>query len=690
MSLSDSLSFLNDIHDLVDITSSWWLKSDFYTTIWKYQFHKKVRSFNWNIRLNDGSLLTDSQHAQTLNTLRSFLIVSTMNCSARGLTSNAIKTQHVQFRCTLKLIDYLLINDAKYALYKYGIEGLSSDDLKSILKKISSDKNTCESIYSWTSSLGSFCMDLVENTPTAIIESVHSKYPEILVVTPDQAEQHNLNFPIELLSTVRACLFAAGLYRRPDRSEHKINSVKISERLYTNTLSGRMDAKPNAPSLSFFLHAEPFEREYEAVPVTTGARTPMGPSAFSNYQRALSNLAILHDYNLPVPPMECLTEISRIRFEHSGTGRFRTLPTEVAFSSLRNAIEFHYQHAETLKLHIKRISLYCEVFQTKVSTLNEETYAKLNTHQPDAVEVGLSKIGLSARTSGQFHTTLKGSRASYFDDLRRNAGLIEMLRIYIACVQITVGMLCARRIGELIDLLLADCLDETKSWLIFILRKSTKSLHGIRAEEARPVPPIAAEMIETLIYFHSHLCKISRRRMKSLFSSPHKSSFHFIEASATTFNRNLDLFCDYTQTPLDSLGRRYYVRQHQFRRFFALLFFKCNNFAGLDTLRWMLGHTELRQVWRYIQENVDGATICGAEAQHIAEVMTDPNHGSAYEDLAELIRAEYGVDSHSLVDTTDLENSIFQLIEEGRVEVEPIFFKAGDGEYVKIIVIIKE
>jgi hypothetical protein len=690
MNLPDSLSFLNDVDVLADITTCWWLDSDFEATIWKYKFNKKTQDISWDIRLSDGSRLIDPQHSLTLKTLRSYLIASTMNCGARGQNSNAPATQMIQFRCALKIVDYLLINDAKFQLYKYGIEGLSADDLKAILKQICSNKYTSESVHSWKACLSSFCMDLVRNTPAAKIENVLSKHPEILVVTPDQIEQHNLDFPIELLTKVRACLFAAGLYRRPDHSEYRIHTIKVSKIIYNNTLYGRVTIKPTEQSLSFFADAEPFLREYEAVPVTTGTGIPMSQNSFGNYRRAMFSLTLLHDYDLPAPPTEYLSQIPRMEFEHSNAGRFRTLPSSVVFNSIRNAIEFHYEHAKTLEIALRRICFYCEAYKKTVSTLNSETFAKLNADQPSAIELGLIKIGLSARTSGQYHTVLKGTKSDHFDDLRSNAGLIEMIRIYIACVQVVVGTLCARRVGELIDLLLDECLDETNSWLIFLLRKSTRSLYGARAITARPVPPIAVEMIETLITFHKYLRKMNHNNMKSLFSSPHKSSFHFVEASPGTFNLNLDLFCDYFQTPLDALGRRYYMRQHQFRRFFALLFFKCSNIGGLDTLRWMLGHTDLQHIWNYITENIDGATISGAKAQYIAEAMVDPSYNNAYENLAELIKSEYGVDSHSLVDTADLESSILNLIEDDRIEVSPIFYNDCNGQHLKVIVIIRE
>ena len=95
-----------------------------------------------------------------------------------------------------------------------------------------------------------------------------------------------------------------------------------------------------------------------------------------------------------------------------------------------------------------------------------------------------------------FYIRADSSYPEYYFSLRANVGLWELLHVLYGAIQITVGTLMARRQGELIDLLPTTCLDEKKRHLIFHARKS--GCVGIRERIARPIPSIAAQMIESL------------------------------------------------------------------------------------------------------------------------------------------------------------------------------------------------
>ncbi len=74
------------------------------------------------------------------------------------------------------------------------------------------------------------------------------------------------------------------------------------------------------------------------------------------------------------------------------------------------------------------------------------------------------------------------------------------------------------------------------------------------------------------------------------------------------------------------------------RRFFAMLFFYCGQLRQLDTLQWMLGHTDPKHVYRYITESTDGEVLASAKAQAVAEQL----HQGNYENFMELTPAAEG------------------------------------------------
>ncbi|MNP34759.1 hypothetical protein D3C76_1280650 [compost metagenome] len=173
--------------------------------------------------------------------------------------------------------------------------------------------------------------------------------------------------------------------------------------------------------------------------------------------------------------------------------------------------------------------------------------------------------------------------------------------------------------------------------------------------------------------------------MQTLFALPSfKGSVQLTDSGAYTYNRNLDLMCDYFETPLNAKGERYYFRQHQMRRFFAMLFFYCGSFAKLDTLQWMLGHTDPKHVYRYITESTDGAVLASAKAQTVAEQL---HHGDIenYVELTQLLKHRYGTEKLTLISAHDLEDQIRELMDEGWVEIEPEYFNDHRGKQFKLV-----
>lgn len=250
----------------------------------------------------------------------------------------------------------------------------------------------------------------------------------------------------------------------------------------------------------------------------------------------------------------------------------------------------------------------------------------------------------------------------------------------------TVGVLMARRVSELLTLKANNCLSTCGQWLYFGNAKSTKHLFGLRRTEARPIEPIAADMIKNLVKMQKFLVRIGYiKSYKTLFALPHmRGQKLMVDTANAAYNRNLDIFCDYFEMPRNDMGQRWYLRQHQMRRFFAMLFFYCGSFSNLDTLRWMMGHTDIQHVWNYITESTDGAILSSAAAQHAAESIHIGNTEN-FKELVELIKEHYQTENYTLIATSDLEEYISDLLSEGMIEIGPIFFKDADGTHMKIV-----
>ncbi|WP_158178597.1 integrase [Pseudomonas viridiflava] len=692
MQLPPELAFLSPffVEPSETYRTAIWLLSDFDEQVWEYSFDYKVpKQLDWRLTLEDGSLLTAPKNNSLLRGLKYYLTCSTRDAFGPGET-NELKGAMLQRFChACHIVDYLLVNAKRYQLGTYGLEGVTGGNLIEMLDKVASTPLISESVYNWKERLREFCMGLLHSSNVIALDAVIQNKPSISIITPAQLDEDSLEVPHELIPRIRAALYLNNLYHK-QIGGNQPNTTLISKLVYPETLWGKNQAKITYDILCYNDESVLFEREYPPAPVTSGLREKMRDSTYAMYRRAIYNLGVLHEIPVAAPTINALQQAEHYTPDLSTTGRFRTLPSDVVFRSLQHAIEFHLDHGRDLTKAFCRIALECEKRGSSPASLtNEEVQAIVGEKLR---KFGITQLSMATRSFsyGSYQLGVNGQKIDYFSKLRNNHGLYELIAVYAGAVQLTVGVLMARRVSELYMLKSEDCLDETEQWLLFMNAKSTRHLFGLRHKEARPIEPIAVDMIKTLIRMQKILVRIGYiPNLKTLFAVPEfKGAKKITDSSAYLYNRNLDLFCDYFEMPLNAKGQRYYLRQHQLRRFFAMLFFYCGSFAKLDTLQWMMGHADPKHVYRYIIESTDGAVLAGAKAHFAAERIIEGDDDN-FQDLAQLLQTRYGTRDFTTVDAHDLEDQIQELVLEGFVEIEPEFFTDHQGKKFKIVARLK-
>lgn len=687
MQLPPELDFLAPLFDepTMVLRQNDWLLNDFDDNHWEYVMDtKESKHLDWNVALEDGTRLIDKQHRDLMNGLKYYLAGSTALESQLGTAAKS--TRSLGFSRALHVIDFILLNSREFQLAKYGLAGLGKDSLKLIISEISSINDTAESVYGWSKRLSLFCLKLTIDTDPREIEKTLEKWPELSFVSDEQKDTNTLDIPIETIPRIRAALQVNGYYRITGKG-YVPNSILISKDIYRNTIKGRFVDKPT-PEIFRIYNSFDFGREYPPMPVTTGKRERMGAAIVNGYKRSLYALGNLHELGLPAPAAADLVSVKNYIPEPTTIGRFRTVPSNVIFSAVRNSIELHIKHGKKIIDAWCKVALYCKRNQISASKISDETLQEVVGEE--LRELGVRTVTLTHRGRTGEHSE-RLTKADYYQQLRSNNGLIELVRTYIGAVQLVVGALMARRVGELLDLNANDCLDAGEKWLVFFNRKSTYRIFGTRQAEARPIEPIAVLMIKNLI----RMQKILKRtkcipEIKGLFATPSAHSEVVIaNISPYQYNQNLDFLCDYFETEVTQDGKRYYIRQHQLRRFFALLFFYSSSFGGLETLQWMLGHTDAKHVWHYITESLDGATLRGAKAQFVAENIHSGDIAS-YENLSTLLKSRYGTDNFTMVDTEELEDYLTDLMDQGSIEIEPEFIEDNEGQHFRMVVKVME
>lgn len=659
--------------------SASFLRCGFDSEVWDCEINKVRFTLDWRVHLPDGSRLTDVRHLTLLTTFKCWLCVQDHpDTSMRFLLAEVTKQRRLQR--TLQLIDYFLIRAESLSLATHGLELVTENDIRSLVSRLAANSSVAVSVYDWPDRLGAYLRRCSAAICDSELDIALAAQPE-LAVAFDEEPLTSLT-GIDLVRA-RAWLWANDLYR-PAGAHLPFtwgpDTARIANDIYANTVWGARTFKPVPRELLLF-PADTAPTELPRAPVRTQDDERMSIEQLRPSLARLRSLTYLTTIHLPIPvtalsAVDDKSVIESLKIQ----GRFRTLPQDVVFKALRCSIEFFLEHGPAL------IDAYLDVARRWVAEGKSRSLGTFASGLDYSLigSVGLRALGVTRweikrLTNGALRRNVPNSR--YFSELRANVGLIDLMRVLCGCAHICIGTLMARRGGELEELG-TDCLDTTLTRLIFHNRKS--GVAGKRDKIARPIPPIAVEMIEEIQRMRRELVSMGAiAEPGPLLAYPSAQSGEMIYGTEALF-RSLDVFCDYFEMPVDEVGRRYYIRQHQLRRFFAMLFFWGNSFGGMETLRWFLGQTDVEHLYRYITESVSGAALASIKAGYATDRLLQD--APEVQDLAALLRRRYGADTFLVMTRSELDEHITDLIASEDVTVEPEFFVGSRGKEYRILV----
>ncbi|WP_029654098.1 hypothetical protein [Marinobacter daepoensis] len=349
-----------------------WLTGDFEADVWRYSFDfKNQKELDWRVELSDASLLTDPENAVLLDSFKYWLIASTHPYENSG-AANGLKSQYAAFNRTMHLIDYLLLNDERFQLYRYGLEGLSEDDIKGILSQLLRSNDVFEALFDWPAKLVEFAQDLMHKTDPIDMNKALRLSPGMSIVTAeDELEAKSFGIDPETLPNLRAALKAHGFIAQNRALGRAPKSAAISEQIYKRSIRMRYSTKPAAVTcLAYSSITDRHVREYDPVSVTTGSKKAVTSGTLALYRASIYKLGVLHEIGLPAPSVESL--VAAHQFTHPNPephGRYRTLPSEEVFSSVKNAIEFHFEHGRKILNGYLRVVLAAKLRDCTISSL---------------------------------------------------------------------------------------------------------------------------------------------------------------------------------------------------------------------------------------------------------------------------------------------------------------------------------
>jgi hypothetical protein len=684
--LSSELAFLDAYRESDEprYRSAPWLQSGFDAPVWHIHADPTLK-VDWRIKLgSSASVLTDQPNRDLLETFKSWLIVQT-HADWTGRLMLAPRTELAAIRRALHCIDYFLLRAEEFQLAEHGMRAVTSNDLKALIAAISSQGSVSTSVYQWPQALSAHLRHGMESIRDDELSALLRDRPFIAEHLPCATDRVTDLSDVELVRA-RGWLWKTGRYqsRSSVHGFHMgVNSEEFARALYANTLVGP-NCGHRAPIELGLMPGHGAYTEFPRAPVTTKS-DGMVRQGLARYFESITSMELLGHAGLQVPLFQ---QQDLIDFKRSLAAkqcrRFRTLPQQVVFPALRSALEFGLTYADPIIESYLNLAKAAREVDQPIGVYSHRNDIRPHLHK-DAVLLGVSRWSIEwSVMPGTQPDAVRLSTKEFYAQLRANVGLWECIRVLYGAIQVVVGTLMARRSGELRDLIAGNCLDISRSHLIFRNRKS--GIGGFRELEARPIPGVGAELIGQLERLQLGLIDIGvLAAPTNLFAPPVFTRTGLVRRMlANYYNDSLDYFCDWAELPLDAEGRRYYCRQHQLRRFFCMLFFWGGSFGGVETLRWFVGHTDAAHLWHYITESTPGLAVRSVAANWAAygAVHRTPEA----EALSDVLRDHFGTMDFEILDAQVLEDYIESLIAAGEVTVEPHFFDSGRSYRIAVTV----
>ena len=418
-------------------------------------------------------------------------------------------------------------------------------------------------------------------------------------------------------------------------------------------------------------------------------------------------ISLYQDSGLP-PPI--VLQSLNLNFSNHITlnprGRTKTIPADIAMHSLGEAIHYVLVYGEALvdtavKVRSELRDMGGDILKGKRSLLFYTKYA--SKYAPSLLNLPVELAGLNITQLGdiyrctsltRFNSSGGNARAAV---VRDHMGLEDALTLLLASVIIIIGTTAARRQLE-IRTLSKNCLEKVagQGWYLrFDLGKD--NFGNLKGQPSRCIPNIVANAITLIRRLNTAWQEIHNTKSDDLFYGFTANLNTCEPLSRTRFQTVLDVFSDYIEIPLDSEGKRWYLRSHQFRRFWAYSFFYKMGLGELHTLGWYLGHAETEQTWSYILESFDGhdTELQQVKASYAADVLqnrhpTSNENEAAILDIKNLVLKHFNKTNIELVEKSDLDEFIENLISEHKLDVEPKFIHDENGNNYNLIWLINK
>ncbi|WP_330208097.1 hypothetical protein [Pseudomonas sp. Z13] len=619
------------------------LKSKYDAKAWEIE--GLCEPVNFEIVLDDNSKLSDRKNSLLRNQIKGWIAIQ---ASGHIKLGGATKTQKLKrIRIVLAITDFLLTSQYAPRIRQYGLSTINEQIIRTLLIQITENRDTTSRFYDWPNKLEQYIKhELLENKQFSLAGN-H------IALTDAQCEAAKALILKQSGQSLKTAILApAKVYKH------------VVQKIYSNTLLGkRKYIIPERFCFSSDLDSN-FKPQMKIAPVRSKHEKTI-KQIYSLHTSCLESLSHLEKLNFQAPDpstFECLKEFSAKFFNLPEPDIYRSIPVHVGLKAFRRSVKYILSYGSDLLLACTN------VYQAaRLENLSLTNYVKKNGVK-HLLPATLSSLGCTTWSK----TIKQDAQPEDFGRL----GLHDYLQIFFGSAQIIFGALSARRQEELMKCTPSEVSSDTQM-LGFYVGKS--GLGDTREYTERPIPGLCIRISNLISEFHRRIYQNDEAR-HGLFAIPSHRAASLGSANHSSYNKALNIACDYFQIYCEKTHQKYNLRQHQLRRLFAQAFY-WSAFGDLDVLRWFLAHTDKAHVYRYITEHVPGAVLTTIKAEFTAEFLSRGN--KTFSDLEKAIVDHFGTASFSVLDREEFESYLAHLINTCKVTIEPDFFEGRSGEPVK-------
>ena len=688
-----------------DYRAPWLLSPTIYCDVWSLRkgngetrlFDGDVvgdRKFDWCVRLPNGTSLTDKGNQPILQTMQRLAFL------ARATPGGPeTLTTHLNFLWSLTfLVRWMFLREASLQPNLFGFSRLTHNHF-------------CDLIRNLAFGGVSFALQCPQLLIIALYSAALGRNPTV----------NELEYPLALdeddCSKVRSWLQKVGyIEKRPRQNQSvSINMGVISEMIGTDihTLS--------TPKFAAFLTqftVGPLERNNAVVRGSADTRRecashkcktardlaamPVSEKTVGKYVTDLMILVALHRHLpevSPAPrefrPRELNSLVANLCRPAEATP---WVPLRVALDYTRESLRWIHVYGKPLVDVFLRT--YAQLFDAGLLAppptggeveKNRENRAATAARDRVLSLVKLPKVLDPLNINGwQSYVNLKGDLGFY--QLRKSPSMLDAIMVLIGSIVLIIGAMKPMRESELRHLR-RGCVSFSKGdgyWLS--ARQGKRSVAETSPELRRPIPSIVAKAILLLRQLTDGLKGIvgvqDKWLLDSLFALPTLSRYEArIEevVSAPQLNQILDTFCDRVALPPDSMGRRWYIRVHELRKSFLIVFFWTYRYANLEAAAWIAGHMNVGQLYDYLQANFPGQELPALEAEYSSKMLRSQGDASDIgeidniELLHKVVCREFGVSEVSWIEEQLLRSWLTSRFASGDFEIRPYSLPVPGG-----------